>query len=69
MKAMLSAIALSFVVLPFAGCETLSETAGENRNRLLLSIDTNGKQIVDDAQRSLYIDRPSWLSRHPIPNH
>ena len=69
MKAFLYTMALSLLVLPFAGCETLTDTPGENRNRLLHSMDTNFKQIVDDIQGPvLYIDRPSWLSKRPVPN-
>ena len=67
MKLMVYLVALSLSLLPFAGCETLSDTPSENGNRIVHAIDTNGKQIPEDAERILLIDRPSWLSDKPIP--
>ena len=69
MKALLYTMAFSLLAAPLVGCETLTDTPGENRNRLIRAIDTNGKQIVDDIQNDLlYINRPSWLSARPVPN-
>jgi hypothetical protein len=68
MKALLYAMALSLVLFPLAGCETLTDTPGENLARLAHSIDTNGKQIPEDIENDLlYINRPSWLSKKPVP--
>ncbi|MGN6368546.1 MAG: hypothetical protein ACTHN5_09820 [Phycisphaerae bacterium] len=67
MKSTLALMALSLALLPLAGCETLTDTPAENGNRIVRTIDTNGKQIPDDAERILLLDRPSWLSDKPIP--
>lgn len=68
MKSLLSVAALSLLLLPLGGCSSLSETSGENGNRIVRTIDTNGKEIVDDTDRGLLLDRPSHLSEKPIPN-
>ncbi len=49
------------------GCETLTESPGENRNRMARAIDTNGKQIPDDVERILLIDKPSTMTDRPVP--
>ncbi len=68
MKSLLYVAALSIALLPLAGCSTLTDTSGENRNRLVRTLDTNGKEMVDDTDRLLLLDRPSYLSMKPIPN-
>ncbi|HUO09499.1 MAG TPA: hypothetical protein VM008_14415 [Phycisphaerae bacterium] len=67
MKSILYVMALSLSLLPLAGCETLTDTPAENGNRVARAIDTNGKEIPDDTERLLLLDRPSWLSDRPIP--
>lgn len=57
--------ALAMTMLP--GCETLTESPGQNRVRVARAIDTNGKQIPDDFERVMLIDKPSTLSDRPIP--
>jgi len=51
------------------GCETLSQTPGENFNTIAHTINTNGGQIPDDVENALLLNRPSWLSKKPIPNN
>lgn len=51
------------------GCETLSQTPAENGNTMVRAIDTNGKQIPEDTERLLLLDRPSWLSKKPVPSY
>ena len=66
--AMLPAVAaalLAFSSLP--GCETLTETPGQNMNKIQRAAFINTYQIPDDAEEILLIDRPSWLSRKPMP--
>lgn len=55
----------ALTVLP--GCETLTESPGENRVRVARAIDSNGKQIPDDVERVLLIDKPSTLTEKPVP--
>jgi|GEM_PF-1794551 len=50
------------------GCETLSETSAENGNRKWHHLDTNRRQIAEDVDMLLLLDRPSWLSEKPVPN-
>jgi len=52
-----------------AGCETLSQTPGENANMMAHTCDTNGKMIPSEVETLLMLDRPTWLSREPIPNN
>jgi hypothetical protein len=68
MKAFFSMVALSLLLVPLTGCETLTETPSENFARMAHTIDTNGKQIPNDVQRHLLLDRPSFLAREPVPN-
>ena len=69
MKALLYSLMLSLVALPFAGCETLTDSPGENLTRLVHSADTNVKQIPEDVENDLlYMGRPSWLNKKPVPN-
>jgi len=59
--------ALSLTVL--SGCETLTETPGQQRNRMARAIDTNGKQIPDDVESVLLIDKPSTLTKKAVPSY
>jgi hypothetical protein len=68
MKSSFYVLALALALLPLAGCETLTDTPGENGNRIVRTIDTNGKQIPDDTETILLLDRPSHLSDKPVPN-
>lgn len=36
-------------------------------NRALLTIDTNGRAAVDDLTRIFLLDRPTRLTREPMP--
>ena len=64
----LLALGLGLSFLPLAGCETLTDTPGENGNRMVRTIDTGGKEFVDDTERMALLDRPSHLSDKPVPN-
>jgi len=68
MKTWLSVMALAALLLPLAGCETLPDTAAENKVRVLHSQALNLRSMNNDIDYVLYIDRPMWLSRYPIPN-
>jgi len=52
-----------------AGCETLSETPGENYNTIAHGIDINLHQVPEDTERLLLLDRPTWLSKKPVPSY
>jgi hypothetical protein len=68
MKTLLLMMALAGFLLPLAGCETLTDTEAENRVRLRHAAEMNMRQINNDWQYMLYLERPVWLSRYPIPN-
>jgi hypothetical protein len=68
MKSLLSVMAFCAMLLPLGGCETLPDTAAENRVRVLHSQALNLRALNNDLEYILYIDRPMWLSRYPIPN-
>jgi len=69
MKALFYTMALSLALLPLAGCETLSQTPGENFSDMVHATSTDFRQIPEDVERDvLLIDRPSWLARQPVPN-
>jgi hypothetical protein len=68
MKVLLYTMALCGMLAPLVGCETLSDTASENRVRLRHAAAMDLLQVPDDTERVLYLERPVWLSRYPIPN-
>ena len=68
MKTLLLSMALVGLILPVAGCETLADTPSENAVRLRHAAEMNLRQVNNDLQYILYIERPMWLSRYPIPN-
>jgi hypothetical protein len=68
MKKLLLVMAVAGLMLPLAGCETLTDTAGENAVRVRHAAELDLRQINNDWQYMLYLDRPVWLSRYPIPN-
>jgi hypothetical protein len=67
MKLWLSSMALCGMLLPLAGCETLVDTPAENQVRVSHAVAMDVKQIPGDVDRILFIDRPMWLSRYPMP--
>jgi hypothetical protein len=68
MKTLLLTMALAGLMLPLAGCETMTDTAGENRVRLRHAAEMNMRQVNNDWQYMLYLERPVWLTRFPIAN-
>jgi hypothetical protein len=68
MKTLLLTMALAGLMLPLAGCETLTDTAGENRVRVRHAVEMDLRQVNNDMEYLLYLERPVWLSRYPIPN-
>jgi hypothetical protein len=68
MKTLLLAMALAGMVLPVAGCETLADTPKENGVRVAHAVIIDFRQVPNDLEYILFLDRPSWLSRYPIPN-
>ena len=68
MKTLMLSMALAGLMLPLAGCETLTDTKAENTVRVQHAAAMDMKQINNDLEYILYLDRPVWLSRYPIPN-
>ncbi len=68
MKTVLLLLAAAPLMMSLVACETLTETPGENRNRMLYTVDTNAKQIPSDVERLLLLERPTYLTDAPIPN-
>jgi hypothetical protein len=68
MKTLLLTMALTGFLLPLAGCETLTDTPAENRVRLGHAAQMDLRQMNNDWEYLLYLERPVWLSRYPIPN-
>jgi hypothetical protein len=68
MKTLLFSMALCGMLLPLTACETPSQTAAENSVRVNHALIMDMKQIPDDTERILMVDRPVWLTRYPMPN-
>jgi hypothetical protein len=68
MKTLLLMVAVAGMLLPLTGCETMTDTPGENRVRLKHAAIMNLNQINNDWQYMAYVERPMRLSRFPIPN-
>jgi len=68
MKTLLMSMALVGMLITMAGCETLADTPAENSVRLQHAALINLKAFNNDWQYVLYLERPTWLSRYPIPN-
>ncbi len=68
MKTWLLTMALAVMMLPLVGCETLTDTRAENTVRLEHAALMDLRQVNTDWQYVLYMERPVWLSRYPIPN-
>jgi hypothetical protein len=69
MKTLLLTMALAGFLLPLSGCETIPDTKNENAVRVEHAMIINLKQMNGDIESVLYLDRPVWLSRYPIPNN
>lgn len=69
MKLGVMAVLGILMVGSMGGCQTLSRTPAEEWNNIVHAQDTNMKQIPEDINYILLLDRPSWLSRKPIPWH
>ena len=65
---LLPMMALAALLLPLAGCETLADTKSENSVRVKHAMILDLRQLNNDVEYVLYLDRPVWLSRYPIPN-
>ena len=68
MKTIVCAMALAGLLVPLAGCETLTDTAPENQVRVEHAAIMDLRQVNNDLEYMFYLDRPVWLSRYPIPN-
>jgi hypothetical protein len=68
MKSLLLSVALAGMLLPLAGCETYTDTKAENKVRVKHAAELNLRGVPNDLEYILYIERPVWLSRYPIPN-
>lgn len=47
--------------------ETLYERPQDIDNALVLAADENGRMFWQDLGRAFYVDRPSRLTREPVP--
>lgn len=47
--------------------ETLYERQVDMDNNWALMMDENGRMFKEDIGRALYLDRPSHLTREPVP--
>jgi hypothetical protein len=68
MKLSLLLLAALPLTLSLGACETLTQTAGDNRNQVLHTMDTNGKEIPTDVEDLLLLNHPSYSSAAPVPN-
>ena len=68
MKPWILTVALVGIMVPMAGCETVSETASENQVRVAHAMVMDMQQVPSDVESVLLMDRPMWLSKYPIPN-
>ena len=69
MKTALLMVTLAGVLMPLAGCESLTRTPRENINLAMHTMDTNIKQIPDDLNKLALLDHPVRFSDAPIPNN
>ena len=68
MKTLVLMMVTAGLMMPLAGCETMTDTKMENKVRLEHAAAMDLRQINNDWQYMLYLERPVWLSRYPIPN-
>ncbi len=70
-RQVLLAMALGIgLAVPFlGGCQTNTETAGENYRHMQHTMVVNMREIPDDAENLLLLRSPSQLSNKPIPIH
>jgi hypothetical protein len=61
-------IAVVAGMLPLTGCETMTDTRAENTVRVRHAAEMDLRQVNNDIEYLLYIDRPVWLTRYPVPN-
>ncbi len=60
-------LAFLALTLPLmAGCQTFTQTPGENAVTVEHAMNTNMLQIPDDAEHIMLLDRPLGLSEVPI---
>jgi hypothetical protein len=50
-----------------AGCQTLTDTPGQNAVRVSHTMATDWLQIPDNAESVLLLNRPTQLSQEPVP--
>jgi hypothetical protein len=68
MKTLFLMMAVVGLVWPLLGCETLVDTPTENAVRIRHAALIDLRQINNDWQTMLLIDRPVRGSTYPIPN-
>ncbi len=55
------------VALPaLSGCQTLTDTPGQNVNRIARTSVTDWREAGDDTEHVLLLDRPVTLTRVPV---
>lgn len=57
---------LSVALPTLTGCQTLTDTPGQNANRIARTSVTNWWQVGDDTEHVLLLDRPVTLSKAPV---
>ncbi len=50
-----------------AGCQTLTDTPGQNAVRIDHAMATDWLMVPDNAEKVLMLDSPSQLSDKPVP--
>ncbi len=69
MKRLTTVGLLAFVSLALpalSGCQTLTDTPGQNANRISRTMTTDWYQVGDATERVLLLDRPVTLSATPV---
>ncbi|MGC8539001.1 MAG: hypothetical protein ACP5QA_00065 [Phycisphaerae bacterium] len=51
-----------------AGCQTLTDTPGQNAVRIDHAMATDWLQVPDNAEQVLMLNRPTQLSDKPVPS-
>ena len=59
-------VLLAGVLPALTGCQTLTQTPGENAVMVEHTMSTNVLQIPDDAEHIMLLDRPMTLAPVPI---
>ncbi|NQU76362.1 MAG: hypothetical protein HQ546_08640 [Planctomycetes bacterium] len=62
----LIALLLACIVLGLTGCATMTETPSERNSRILHNWRIQSRQLVEDVDTALLLDKPSSLTPYHI---